>query len=124
LQSPKSLQTNGKASQVLKKEQQSGVGSLSSIFKNEHLAGSPTISNRMREMQSQESSSLYSNSLKNAARRPSSKHSKLPSDASKPKTTSNVGKDTKKVDKKPAQVLADKNHNSNVKADQLSQKTF
>lgn len=36
----------------------------SSIFKNDALQGSPKLSNRMREIQSQESSSAYSNSLK------------------------------------------------------------
>jgi hypothetical protein len=53
------------------------MSAASSIFKNEHISGSPKISNRMREMQSQESSSLYSNSLKGAAAKKPLKQSKL-----------------------------------------------
>lgn len=106
VQSPKSLHNVKVPITIQMKSIQSQVNGSqqsSSIFKNEHLAGSPQLSNRMREIQSQTSSSVYSNSLKAAVRK-LPKQSKLlptvdinPAENSKQKTNSNASKDPKKT---------------------------
>lgn len=124
MQSPKSLH-NAKVPLAIQTKAPSsnlnGSMASSSIFKNEHLAGSPQLSNRMREVTSRTSSSMYSNSLRGVARKMSKQSKLLPTNEPKPqenlknKPPSNASKDQKK---------ASKEEEKKVKADSLSMKQF